>query len=392
MSEPSTILLVIYSLCNGIGVPLVALAQAVHRFNQGQNHLKLEIHTTFVYETNALANTINHRMLKRGNAYPGHLHYCGDLDQFPRDVVTHGSLLAPLNVVAVVLTGTPCKSVSSGCRMNPNRNSFGIHASPSNLWFTAHRGLVELQCRMECRMITFIENVVPGNRSDLQVFDQMAGHRHSMNVPTHQGAPRPRYIWTNVHWRQCIPLPTRHDATVSCATSARKPLPTGWHYTHQSKGLPCLRAIFPRLFWQYANEDETLTNQDNMTVQQCLLFHEPSEDIRLPPLDIWGDQLGLNMYHIQECIRAAPCHKHITVHPTTSSYYSTTCGRVAYCGNCSDIVAALGEAWHLDVAEAHLFKTLASFFAEPFCPPTFIYNQPCHWCTEACHLASNTFV
>ena len=144
---------------------------------------------------------------------------------------------------------------------------------------------------------------------------------------------------------------------------------------------------FPRLFWQYANEDPALTAQDDRTVRQCLLFHEPCEDIRLPSLDIWGAQLGFNIYHVQECIRSSPCHGQVIVHPTNGPYYSTSCGRVTYCSNCADILAALGEAWHLGMAQDHLFRVLASFFAQPFIAPTFLYNQTCHFCTDKCPLA-----
>ena len=64
--------LVVYSLCNGIGTPLLALLWAIQHLDP--DSVEVRIHTTFIYEIDATANTLNNALLVHQN-YPGHVRH-----------------------------------------------------------------------------------------------------------------------------------------------------------------------------------------------------------------------------------------------------------------------------------------------------------------------------
>ena len=371
--------LVVYSLCNGIGTPLLALLWALQHLDP--DSVEVRIHTTFIYEIDPTANALNNALLTNAN-YPGQIQHCGSITEFARDVHQHAGLFVHASFIVLVLSGTPCKSISRGC-VRTTRRRFGLHASPSNLWFAAHSGLVALQERLGDRLITFAENVIPGSTTDLHILDATAGIRTTMQVPPAQGASRQRYAWTNVRITSII----RSNHTDEDHDNHRLRLPPGWQYNSPTRPLPCLRAIFPRLFWQSANRDPTLPPHDISTVAQCLLFHEPTQNTRLPPLPVWAQQLGFTNVHIQCMTTVLPCMQTIMVHTHQGTSMNQNCGQETYCSNCSELLAALGEGWHLIVAQEHLLTLLCTYFQEPFTAPEFRFIQQVHYCHDQCHLA-----
>ena len=381
-------LLFVYSLCNGIGNPLLALQRAVEDLELTGSRVR--IHSTFIFEKDDDVNKMcKHALL--AHAYPGKVHWLGDLTQFPN----HASNLKVQSTSTwhyriIVLTGTPCKSISRGCRMNRNRTRFGIHASPSNLWWLAHQGITDLQVEHGRYLLTFIENVVPMER-DLAILDRAAGFRHNMHVPTSAGAPRDRFFWSN--WRFVIPNPSHLESgpRVGILEPTRTRLPAGFQYSSSSGQLPCLRAIFPKLFWDAANQIPGFTAQDLQTVRQCKLWDENLRIFRLPTLEIWGLMVGMTEEHIKVMRDALPCKGDIASWPGEFRI-TGFCSEWAYCENCSIILSALGECWHLEVT-SHVLSHCLIPFIEQFSQPksireSFTYVNV-HICSNTCPLARN---
>ena len=379
-------ILFVYSLCNGIGNPLLALQRAVEDVEL--TGTRIRIHSTFIFEKDENVNKMcQHTLIAHG--YPGQVHWLGDLIHFPNHASTfpfqsnHG-----WQYRIIVLTGTPCKSISRGCRLNRSRTRFGIHASPSNLWWIAHRGIVHLQYEHGRYLLTFIENVVPMEK-DLAILDKTAGFRHSMRVPSSAGAPRDRLLWSN--WQFTIPAPC-HLVPVQkpgLQDSSRTQLPAGFQYSSPTGQLPCLRAIFPKLFWDAANQIPGFTAQDLQTVRQCRLWDENLRLFRLPTLEIWGLVVGMTPEHVKVLRDALPCQGDTSSWPGDVRI-TGFCSEWAYCDNCSIILSALGECWHLDVTSHVLSHCLIPFIEQLSQPQsireTFTYGNV-HICSNTCPLA-----
>ena len=126
MNPPSPILLFVYSLCNGIGSPLLALQWAVESFNAGRDDDEpgAAIEQTYIYEISANANKTAAALLDKSK-YPGSIHFLGDIKHFNNHaanlplLIPHGTRYRVL-----VLSGTPCKSVSIACIRSKFRKKF----------------------------------------------------------------------------------------------------------------------------------------------------------------------------------------------------------------------------------------------------------------------------
>jgi hypothetical protein len=106
-----------------------------------------------------------------------------------------------------ILTGTPCQAISRGARLT-GRRKFGLHAMPSKLWHVAYAGIYHLQILIGiARLITFSENVIPGNAADLKELDEQSGFRYSMDSTPNEGIARQRYLWSNRKIPFVIKLP-----------------------------------------------------------------------------------------------------------------------------------------------------------------------------------------
>ena len=234
-------LLFIISLCNGISNPLLALQRAVDDAQLLGNDVVIS--RTFIFENDPLVNEMAKAALRKSQ-YPGEIMWMGDIALFP-DLAKNftSAMLLNWKYRIIVLSGTPCKSISRACKMNPLRKKFGLHAEPSNLWWQAHRGLCFLQEVHGRYLLTFVENVIPVS-ADLLQLDSSAGFRHSMNVPSCSGPSRERFMWSN--WKCDIPVFAPLSGTAG--PNSRMSLPSPFQYVSCTAKLPCLRAIFPRLF------------------------------------------------------------------------------------------------------------------------------------------------
>ena len=118
MAGSAPILLFVYSLCNGIGSPLLALQWAVDSYNNTKDDEQdaAIIVQTYIFETSTSANQVNDALLRRSN-YPGEVHHMGDIKEFSRHASNLVLLIPPGRSYRVlVLSGTPCKSISAACR------------------------------------------------------------------------------------------------------------------------------------------------------------------------------------------------------------------------------------------------------------------------------------
>ena len=385
LEQPPPILLFVYSLCNGIGSPLLALQWAIESYNASLHHHEppVEIVQTFIFEISGQANDVAKALLRMAQ-YPGEMHYLGDLERFHQHACSLPCVIpAGRQYRVLALSGTPCKSISSACRRSPNRRFFGLHASPSNIFWQAHSGLTRLQQDHVAWFWSFAENVIPCSNLDLAELDRHLGHRLLMAVPAGAGAPRNRYVWTTVV-ADVPPFPTSHGDY-----QGRLSLPHGWQYLPGSKGLPCVRAIFPYLFWRFAEDIVNMTPADQEVVISCQLWHEATQRIRLPPLEVWAAAMGIDK-EVLECMQTVlQCAGEVR-----SGLEKAPCGSWAYCDPCSEILTLFGEGWHLNLASHFVYHCFTRFMMVSADPLLFQYtvqlNPVIHVCSNSCNLSRKT--
>lgn len=371
--------LLVFSLCNGIGTPLVALIQAVLAFNalSGTHHITID--HTIVYEIMESSCKLCAEFLRAAH-YPNSIQYMGDMSGFPdyaehifhseywRFFLTYATIL--------VLTGTPCQSISRAAGMT-KRRWFGIHAHPSNIWHLAHCGIVNLSKFAGLnKLLVFAENVIPFNQADLNHLDMTAGFRTKLEPMKHDGNTRPRLAWTSVKLPDCINLMKNEQNYFL--------LPPGWKYNMQFV-FPTLRAIFPVLFWRWCQDPTDLTDQDRRTVQSCYLISP--QGFRLPTLAIWIQLMGISTELATAMQTVFPCSKQVQFFHTFFGHITEDCSLHCYCENCSIILQALGEGWNLQLSTRvirHLLQHRFHTDEDKLQFYNYMHSKPVHICHENC--------
>lgn len=282
------------------------------------------------------------------------------------------------------MLGTPCQSISRGSALNGKRKRYGIHASPSNVWFHAYNGIHKLFERIGNRLVVFSENVNCPNQQDRQTLNQTAGFCSEMTTRAAEGGTRNRLLWTS------IKLAIRPPASEIEQVRMRLPAPYQYNTTWQT--LPCLRAIFPSLFWSHATDPESVPQFDKNTIKQCMLWNENLEEEVLPSLEIWAMQMGITKEIIEALQSKFPCHKEVTVFIVHANRTAVLkCSENIYCNRCSTILHALGEGWNVNTTFSYLRQflyTIAFHHQAGFHKAeTFKYNYIPHECTDRCDQA-----
>ena len=369
--RPCIFSIIIWSLCNGIGTPIVAALLAVRELIPKRVILRI-VHC-HIWEIDEEANRRSKAVLAN-HLLPGTVTYHGDLKTFPS--VAAQQSFDPLTL-HLVLTGTPCQAISRAAKMAVHRNRFGLHASPSNLWHVAYEGICVLKDMVKLQqLIVFSENVIPAHGDDLKELDAQAGFRSTMFPTQQEGNSRPRLVWTSV------PLPVME-------------IP---QRVFGLQDTPRLRACFPRLFWQFASQ-EPMSAQDRATVLACV--DRTKQPMGLPEIDKWATCVGMDRCTIAALKSAAPCLGTVTVAPPSTFAGKHKCGSLTYCDPCCHTIAALGAGWNLQTTKRYLVTLLKVFLyfrdfhddhvAAVFHTASFPYDQQPHKCGDSCSLARAKF-
>ena len=178
--------MMVVSICDGTGLPLLSLLAAIHKLKQKNIHITIV--STFIFEKNADSAKMC-RKLREIIQYPGIVTEYQEAETYRTFANT---MHIPDNTVVFCMTGTPCTSISRGAKFATRCNNYGIHGSPSNVWWHVHAGHAALPQRIHHKLIVFGENVVPANHLDLQELDATAGYRNLMTTLAGEGASRAR--------------------------------------------------------------------------------------------------------------------------------------------------------------------------------------------------------
>ena len=384
-----TFLVIVYSICNGMGLPLLALHTPCKKL--ADTGTRFHILVVFIFEINKDANVMSESIIST-LASPFNVQLLGNADSFVSHINQLEFLVNPglrSHLLVLVMLGTPCQAISRGSALNGKRKRYGLHASPSNVWFHAYCGIHTLFQKLGDQLVVFSENVNCPNELDRQTLNQTAGFCNEMNTRASEGGTRSRLLWTSIR------IAVRPSPSNSDHTRMRLPMPYQYRTTWQT--LPCLRAIFPKLFWNHVSDPDSVPSYDKTTIAQCTLWNEHLEEEVLPSIEIWAMQMGITKEVVAGLLSKFPCHININVFLVKEVRSSVqTCSINMYCDNCCTILHALGEGWNVNTTSSYLHQflyTIAFHHQAGFHKAEkFQYNMTPHVCTDDCDLARQKLV
>ena len=374
---------VIFSLCDGTGIPLLALLIALDQLRQ-KNYV-FNIVETHTYESSPLSRKLS-QALRHAIDYPGPVYEHADIANFP----VHAQRQQPADYV-IVLGGTPCTAISKGARFANRTFNYGLHAPPSNLWWTAKQGIKTLYQQVGHRLFTFIENVIPANDIDLLELDNTAGHRHTMHATETEGAHRPRYVWTSVGFQQ--PSTT----ILLVLPEIRLTPPLQWTTDpRSSRRYPTLRSIIPSRLYALAADPTQIPLHERDQLQEFFVYNPCTGRRQLPPLQDIASFMSVPPYVIQAFKDTHPCKQTVIYMDHQDNVITEPCGDNVWCAHCSDVISALGAAWNTSTTSRHLLASLSTFVGfqllgdqSILANETFNYNTEDHVCTKHCRFNRN---
>ena len=110
--------LCVISICNGIAIPVLALQHAIIDVTNSFPEYSYRITHTVIIEIDEQANNIAEEIMKAHN-YPGQIFLvkdAADLEKWCMDNIFSNRLINVADYTVVILSGTPCKSISYGCK------------------------------------------------------------------------------------------------------------------------------------------------------------------------------------------------------------------------------------------------------------------------------------
>ena len=339
---------IIISLCDGTSIPLLAFKLATEELETF--NIRVVVIDTYVFENNATVRELAASLREHIN-WPGTVTIFDDIATFP-DLAA--SLSPPTGALIVVMAGTPCTAISRGARRATRKFNFGLHAPPSNLWWLAHKGIHTIAHRFKFRFVSFVENVIPGSQVDLTELDATAGVRHTMSQHLSQPGTRDRYVWTSMAFS------TPQDINDYSPWYKFPDDFTMDFDSHSRRKYPTLRAIIPDKLFTLATQPSRLDHDEPSMLQKFFIHHVPTRQKILPPIEVLVAIMGLPPSTAVAFRKAAPCTGLVTFINPAAQARTTPCGQHFWCGPCSDIVKALGNAWHGVTAAAHLRQLLAT--------------------------------
>ena len=350
---------ILISICDGTGIPLLAMLTAIHHLKQRGIHITLV--QTFTFENNR-DSIMMARSLRAAIKYPEPVTEYEDLHMYPTLV---DSMHIPANTIVFTMTGTPCTSISRGASYAVRSRDFGLHGKPSNLWWKVHAGNIKLQQRIGTRFVFFAENVVPANNIDLEELDSTAGYRNLMVTLAQEGASRARMSWTSIAYAQpsnAILLKLPSGTLPGNFTLDKNPQST--------RAYPTLRTIIPCRLWEMAQPPHTMTKHEELEIKRFFIYNRSSQQYELPSMQALGHLMSVPPYVMKAFELVHPCKKTVVLikHAVLSKQ---TCGKEVWCDGCCTIASALGSAWNASTTSRHIAQLFATY--------AFFHDFPPDW-------------
>lgn len=247
----------------------------------------------------------------------------------------------------------------------------GPHASPSNLMFVWHQGLLRLSARFpHSKIMICFEMVVPYHDSVVAEISEYFGQAQRIEAHRFGGAVRTRDFYITPD----IPTIMHQNitATYRLPGGYRWPAPgSSVHIDHP----PTITTYYPKNL--YNKNTQQLSNYELQTLRDLRVFHMDSGHIKYPgPVEV-AHWLGLDASHIKILTQCFPCYgevhdtstlsipKLLQLHQQVDRSKVSNCGDKILCMPCMDCVTILARAWHKNATKAAFITMLNSFLKHP---------------------------
>ena len=415
----------VISLCDGLGIPRLAVSNALPCLSSRGTHWVIERVVTVERDTVARGRASELLSFYRCSEADQHIDELGVWGDQP---LTHG--FWPNDRLLVLLVGTDCNSLSS---MAPhNRDGpptlAGLHISPSSSHHMAVSGLVRLcQAVPSWNLMVIHEQVRCANSRDEQELDFCWGRglihtacrynpvpqENSCRIPGRSlgGQVRTRVFRTTPtlpigttlahnwfgpppNWPKGVfwPMAASRTASIVSPPTLRAALPS---IVSRAASLgfiakDCLEIGFENELHKRCKAQSYRAWSENEISDLQMLCVRTASGIRYASVHEWSAWMGLR----HECFSTASCTcvtRTRILSGNTQTFVTDPCGKREYCPWCAELLSIIGKAWHFGVASDIIATVFLRYAAHPDGGPVDRDNYPCphNWPRAYHHCKAN---
>ena len=380
-------------LCAGAGIPELALDKAIDILN-GQGYC-IEVLQGERYENSKEANRI-------AKILGGKAEEMGNIENWPKRAA---KLKAKEGTWLLVTGGTPCTKLTGLVKRWDSRARVGLHMAPSNLIFAAQEGIQKLQKENEGKVVCMMEQVIPAFKKWEEEIGDLLGFVKRTSTDNLNGQATRDRMYMRSHkepqldeWGKRLWEETEEEMRESNGFEWK--WDGRWsRWPHNENSMenkpPTQKSYYPVLVLRQGNPDnfDALVDWEKQFLRKMKIHDGRGEGFYAGVREV-ATWMGLNRKEIEKIQQHYKCEQEVDRlqgqgkeywkgkqgAPTEEDY--TTCGKKAFCHNCTEVLKCLGNAWNKKVAVEEYVKVLLVALKGG---KAFDYQKkPKHVCREGC--------
>ena len=353
---------VVISGCDGVGTPLLALANALRLLRlDEQMPFDLQVVCAMSYEVDPdclqLGTLVNQSVL----GFP--VEHLGDLQGAVERTGNMPKWILDLEPIGIALAGTPCTATSIAQKRHATGAQSALHSEKGRLIFVWHKTVHALRNVLgPTKVVSVSEFPSTSSQADSVQLDKLMGRPCIVNAKDWGRAVRHRHF-------RCDPF---HGATAKPLlsldmTQPRAPLVDGSFWDPQGlgsapDGVPLTLRRFVQCLYEYQSKNSRTFSEYEQKSLDCFWVRLPAGERRRAGPAFFIEHMGFRNSPLSRMPELYPCHGTVDIQTFTSPgevpARSQPCGACVLCENCARITQVCGQAWELASATEVCARTL----------------------------------
>ena len=348
--------------CDGVGTPLLALANALRllRLDEGMA-FDVQVVCAMSYETDKdclqLGTLVNQNVL----GFP--VEHCGDLAGAIEKTANLPKWILDLDPIGIALAGTPCTATSIAQRKQAKAGTSALHSEQGRLVFVWHKTVLALRNVLgPTKVVSISEFPSTSSQADCVQLDKLMGEPCVVNAKDWNRAVRHRHF-------RCDPFhgPTAKPLLSLDMTQPAAPLMDGSRWEPQGRGsapdgVPLTLRRFVQCLYEYQSQGSKRFTEYEQRSLDCFWVRQAEGELRRAGPAFFIEHMGFRNSPLSRMPTVYPCHRTVDMQTFTSPAQvparSQLCGRRVLCENCARITQVCGQAWELASATEVCARTL----------------------------------
>jgi hypothetical protein len=291
------------------------------------------------------------------------VHHRGCVSNFVADVDTLIRHMSP-DMFFLAIAGTECTDISMAKKMTVKPGTSALHHTHSRTWFFWHEGMHKL-CKAvgHDRVVHVCELPQCRELADERRLTAMAGE------PIMTDATKWGHATRNRRWRTSPVLSIKASVVPHFAGTTREENywdGSTWSPAYSARNGPpfpvVLRRYWPVLVERACSRITAIMQPFEKITLDSLRIKTREGELAFAGTAFFIEHLGLRYTPLTKITDILPCEGLVcnvtgqTVKGQTNN--ASKCGRVRFCGNCSEAMRILGGGWHLHSATEVMTLTL----------------------------------